>query len=266
MTRSRKVGSRRRRAALAGAIAAVAATALGVGSASAATQNLNVPFDDAALTLPTIGTSDVLDSAASIAGTNVIEDSTGDITAATLTFPDFTGTASGVPVKVQFHSNAPLNGNLGLTGPTTGVMNFPNAAATIAYTAVVQLNPPSGAVCTYSPVPLKFSTTGGSPIAGVPFTVASGPPISTTHGILQATWTAGTFPASGGPGCTLIDGLTSGAGQLALGNGFDLTPPVPATPAGGGTVPPPLKKKCKKAKKKHSAQSAKKKGCKKKKK
>ena len=49
MTRSRKIGSRGRRVALAGALAAVSAMAFGATSASAAPRDLNVTFDDAAL-------------------------------------------------------------------------------------------------------------------------------------------------------------------------------------------------------------------------
>jgi hypothetical protein len=267
MIRSKKEGSRRHRVAAAGLIAAAATMAFGAASASAVSKDLSVPFDDAALTLPVTGTSDVLEppNTASIGGTGVIDGTTGNITGAGMTFPDFTGTASGVPVKVSFDNNSPFNGTLDLV---TGAMNFPSAN----YTAVVQLSPPTGVICTYNPVPLVFTTTGGSPIAGVPFTVANGTAVSTTHGILTANWTSSTFPAavaSNPPGgdCGLVNSIVHGGnGQLALGNGFDLTPPAPpADTGGGGTVAPPVKKKCKKAKK-GSAQSAKKKGCKKKKK
>ena len=56
MRRSRKVGSRRRRVAVAGAVAAAATMAFGATSASA--DSLTSPFDDAALTLPIAGRSD----------------------------------------------------------------------------------------------------------------------------------------------------------------------------------------------------------------
>jgi hypothetical protein len=263
--RLKKEGSRGRRVAVAGALAATAMMAFGAASANAALKNLSVPFDDAALTLPIVGTADVMDppSTSTISGTNAIEDTTGAITGADLTFPSFTGTASGVPVKVDFDNNSPFTGTLNMG---TGALVVP-ATGTAAYTATVQLSPPSGTVCVYNPVNLTFTTTGGTPIAGVPFTVNNGASVSTTHGILAANWTSSTFPNGTGGDCSLIDSIVHGGnGQLALGNGFDLTPATPAPPdTGGGTVaPPPAKKKCKKAKKR-SAQVSKKK-CKKKKK
>ena len=266
MIRSKKEGSRRRRVAVAGAIAAAATMAFGVGSANAAPQDLSVPFDDAALTLPVTGTSDVLEppNSASISGTGVIDDATGTITAANMTFPSFTGTASGVPVRVDYDNDTPLDGTLNLG---TGALSL----AADTYTAVVQLSPPTGTTCTYPGVNLTFTTTTGTPIAGVPFTVANGTAVSTTHGILSAVWDNNDFPAatpSGGDGnCSLVDSIVHGGnGQLALGNGFDLTPAVaPPADTGGGTVAPAPKKKCKKAKKKSASSSKKKKGCKKKK-
>jgi hypothetical protein len=132
------------------------------------------------------------------------------ITGAALTFPDFTGTASGIPVKVSFHANGLLNGDLDLA---SGAMNIPSTG-TSNYTAVVQLTPPTGAVCTYDPIPLKFTTSGGSPIAGVPFTVANGASVSTNHGSEYGELTSTTFPPTGG--CGTID-QTTAAGQLALG-------------------------------------------------
>ncbi len=268
MTRSRKVGSRGRRVALAGAFAAVAAMSFGAASASAAPKSLTVPFDDAALTLPIVGTSDILDPPAAASITGTVDDPTGAITAGDLTFPGFTGTASGVPVHVDFDNTAPITGNLNLG---SGLLT--TTAST--YKAVVQLSPPSGTVCTYDPITLTFSTSGGSPIAGANFTVANGASVSTSHGVLTANWNNATFPpATPTPptgDCSLVDSIVHGGnGQLALGNGFDLTPATAAPPAGGGgTVAPPPKKKCKKAKKKKKksgAQTAKKKGCKKKKK
>ena len=257
MTRSRRFGSRGRRAALGAAIAATATMAFGVGSASA--DSLTVPFDDAALTLPIVGTSDILDPPATANISGTVADPAGAITAGDLTFPTFTGTASGVPVSVAFDNTAPITGNLNLT---TGVMTTNSTA----YRADVQLNPPSGDHCIYN-VSLPFTTTGGNPIAGVAFTVANvGAAVSTTHGILQSSWPAGTFTADPNPNCGLINSITAGAGQLALGNGFDLTPATATPPAGGGgTVAPAPKKKCKKAKK-HSASASKKSKCKKKKK
>ena len=189
----------------------------------------------------------------------------GVISAGDLTFPGFTGTASGVPVHVDFDNDGALAGTFDLA---TGAMAL-NAAP---YTAVVQLTPPTGVVCTYPGVMMTFTTTGGTPIAGEPFTVANrAAAVSTTHGVLAANWNNAAFPNATptppGGDCSLVNSIVHGGnGQLALGNGFDLTPaaaPLPAT--GGATVAPAAKKKCKKAKKK-SASSAKKKGCKKKKK
>ena len=284
MTRSKKVGSRRRRFALAGALVACAMMGIGAGSASAVPVNLNQSFDDAALTLPIVGKSDIMDApkTATIGGTNVIDDTTGTIAGAGLTFPSFTGTASGVPVGVSFANIGAMNGSL-----VSGVETLTSSR----YEADVQLNPPPAAspgdICKYGdnagqPLNLTFSTTGGSPIAGVAFTEAAGPPVSTTHGIVQATWDSNDFP-NGHPfladgttpdpspagKCDLIDSIVHGGnGQLALGNGFDLVPDVAPPPdTGGGTVAPPpaKKKKCKKKAKKGSAQSAKKSKCKKKK-
>jgi hypothetical protein len=260
--RLKKEVSRGRRVAVAGALAATAMMAFGVASANAASKPLDVTFDDSALTLPITGTSDVLDPPNTAHLTGTIDDATGAITAGDLTFPSFTGTASGVPVKVDFDNNGALTGTL---NPANG-----NLSVTAAdYTSVVQLNPPSGTSCVYNPINVSFSSVGGSPIAGSAFTIDNtGGTQTASHGILGANWTSSTFPNGTGGDCSLIDSIVHGGnGQLALGNGFDLTPAVAPPPdTGGGTVAPPpaKKKKCKKAKK-GSAQSAKKK-CKKKKK
>ena len=116
----------------------------------------------------------------------------------------------------------------------------------------MQLNPPGGTTCVYNPISLALTTSGGSPIAGHTFTVTNGTNVSIATGILQTTWTNSTFPNGTGGDCTLIDSIVHGGnGQLALGNGFDLTPEIAPPPSGGGTVTSaPKKKKCKKGQKK----------------
>jgi hypothetical protein len=265
--RLKKEGSRGRRVAVAGALAATAMMAFGASSAFAVSKPLDITLDDAALTLPITGTSDVLDPPNTAHITGTIDDATGAITAGDLTFPSFTGTASGVPVRVDFDNNGPLTGTL---NPANGNLSITAAN----YTSVVQLNPPTGTTCTYDPINVSFSSVGGTPIAGAPFTINNaGATQTATHGIVSAVWDNNDFP-SGDPNpptgdCSLIDSIVHGGnGQLALGNGFDLTPAATPPPdSGGGTVAPPpaKKKKCKKAKK-GSASAAKKSKCKKKKK
>ena len=246
MIRSKNAGSRKGRAALAVAIAAMAAMAFGATSANAATANLSASFDDAALNLPILNTSDILDPPASATITATVTDDTQDpasFTAGAFVFPDFSGTANGVPVTVKFEATAPITGTV---SPSTGSVT----TAATAYKATVSA---LGGDCVYN-LTRSFTTGAGSPFNGDPFTVDTTTTPGTwslSQGILQTGWSS--LPASGGGGaCNTVDQIvTSGPGGLELGNGFDLTPNAAPAPSGGGTVTSaPKKKKCKKGQKK----------------
>jgi hypothetical protein len=265
MIRTKKEGSRRRRAAVVGGIAASAVMAFGAASASAATVNFDASFDDAALFLPITGKTDILNPPppATMHATNLDNTTPANepftVLAADFHFPSFSGTASGIPVTVDFFSvGTGIHGHL---NADTGALTTDIADSyEVDVTAL-------GNTCHYNPVHFAFSTDAATDFNGHTFHVTATPDVVIDTGILQTSWTAATFPPGMGTGsCTTIDGLVHSNGALALGNGFDLTPEVPIPPDTGAPVPAP-KKKCKKAKKKHSASSSKKsKGCKKKKK
>jgi hypothetical protein len=271
MIRGKRGSTRKRPIALAGALVAVIAMTLGAATAQAASQTFNATFDDAALKLPNLSSADILEPPNTATMSGTIEDTTGAFTVvpASFNFPSFTGTASGIPVQVDFKALNNITGTLTLA---TGAMTT-NASN---YEADVTLSPSSAnpTKCSYAPVSLVFSTGPGTPYNGHTFTVHQAPAVTIDTGILAANWVPGTFP-NGTPSspnpptgdCTLIDSLVTQDGGVEMGNGFDLTPPAVTTPppGGGAVVPPatPKKKKCKKAKK-HSASASKKK-CKKKK-
>ena len=259
MIRTKKAGSRRRRVAVAGALAAGAVMAFGASSANAATQTFSATFDDAALNLPVLGTSDILNPPPPATMTGTVDDTNGNFTvpAVGFVFPPFSGTANGLQVNVAFSAIDPIVGNI---DKTTGVWT----TTASNYQAVVTV-PALSANCTYTLTGKVFSTGAGSPFNGDPFTVDTTTDWVPTAGILQTGW-ASIPPGTGSCGTT--DGIVgSGPGGLEMGNGFDLTPDVATPPdtGGGGTTPPPAKKKkCKKAKK-GSASASKKSKCKKKK-
>jgi hypothetical protein len=246
------------RIALMGALAAAGVMAFGVSSAQAVTVPFNATFDDGGLDVGGL-TFDILDppNTATMAGD--IDPATGDFTVPTdgFTFPTFSGDAlPGVPLSVDFSAVDPITGNL---NQGTGALTTDPSG----YEAVVT---GLGGVCTYA-INEAFSTAGGSPFSGDPFSVVTGDPTSISNGVMQTSW-ASIAPDLSLPCVTtasLINTIVGGAGGLAIGNGADITPAA----AGGGSTPaapaaPVKKKKCKK-KHKRSASSAKKKKCKKKK-
>ena len=244
----RGVGPRRGRAVVVvGAIAASAVMAFGVGTANAATATFSASFDDAALSLPVLGSSDILEPPQNATMTGTIPDDSVNpasftVQAVGFHFPDFSGTANGIPLTVKFEATAPITGTV---SPTTGAVS----TAASAYKATVSA---LGSNCVYN-VTQGFSSGAGSPFSGDAFTVDTTTTPGTwalSQGILQTGWSS--LPASGGGGaCDTIDTIvTSGPGGLELGNGFDLTP---APPPSGTPVTPAPKKKCKKKKKKKSA-------------
>ena len=260
MTQSKRRSGLKARIALSGALAAGAIMAFSVSSAQAAPSPFHATFDDAALNVG--ATFDILDppNTAPVNGTFESVGNTLTIPAANFVLPTFSGDPiTGLHVDVDFAATA---------GPDiTGTLTNPGGALNLAshsYTAIVKVN--GGANCTYT-APMIFSTTSpsGGPFNGQAFTVGA-PDVTVTHGAIETHWAS--LPAdNSSPDCNLVNGLVSGPGGLAIGNGVDLTPPAPS--GGGTTTPPattaPAKKKCKKAKKK-SASSSKKSKCKKKKK
>jgi hypothetical protein len=230
----RRVGQRRGRAAILGAITAGAVMLFGAGSAQAAPVGFSATFDDAALNLTL--TFDILDPPPPATMTGTVDDATGDfdVLANDFDFPPFSGEAApGVPVTVNFTAVDPISGNLNLgTGAATTDLS--------TYHANVQA---LGGNCDYD-VDLSFSTAPGSPFNGDPFTVSGTDPKTISNGILQTSWPSDYFTPDPDMSCATINGLVAGTGGIAMGNGFDLTPAAP----GGGTTPttPAKKKKCKK--------------------
>jgi Ca2+-binding RTX toxin-like protein len=226
MIRSKKAGSRRGRAALAGAIAATAAMAIGATSAHAATAVFSASFDDAALNLPTLGTVDILDPPPPATMTGTVADDTQDPASFTVpqgnfVFPPFTGDANGVTVTVSFEATAPITGTV---SPTTGSVT----TAASAYEATVSA---LGGSCVYT-LTRAFTTGPGSPFNGDPFTVDKTTTPGTwslSQGIVQTGWSS--LPPSGAGGaCDTVDSIvTSGPGGLEMRNGFELTPPPSVT-------------------------------------
>jgi Ca2+-binding RTX toxin-like protein len=231
MIKSKKPGSRRGRAALAGAIVATAAIAFGATSANAATAVFSASFDDAALNLPVLGTSDVLNPPPPATMTGTVADDSQDPANFTVpqtgfVFPSFSGDANGVTLTVSFEATAPITGTV---SPTTGSVT----TGASAYKATVSA---LGTSCVYN-LTRSLTTGPGSPFNGDPFTVDKTTTPGTwslNQGILQAGWPS--LPASGAGGaCDTIDSIiTSGPGGLEMGNGFDLTPGT----SGPGTPPP----------------------------
>jgi Ca2+-binding RTX toxin-like protein len=227
------VGLRRGRAALLGAIVASAVMAFGVSSAQAATLNFSATFDDAALGLPVLGNSDILDPPNTATMTGTVDDTTGalSVPSGNFVFPSFSGTASGIPVTVSFAATQNITGTV---DQATGAIHT-NASTYQSNVGAL------GATCTYN-LTQAFSTDPGSPFNGDPFTLDKTTVPGTesiSNGVLQTSWPA--LPASGGPGaCATIDSIvTSGPGGLALGNGFDLTPAAPPTTPPPTTPSPP---------------------------
>jgi Ca2+-binding RTX toxin-like protein len=234
--RSTKERSRRRRVALAGALAASATMAFGVASANAATQVFSARFDDATLNLPILGNSDVLDPPAAATMNGTVDDITGalNVPALSFVFPPSSGTANGLPVTVNVSATDPITGTV---DQTTGAMS----TASSTYKVIVGVGAPLNATCTYN-VDLAFSTGSGTTFNGDPFTLDTSTTPGTetiSNGIIQTGWPASYF-GSGGSACGTIDAIVnSGPGGLEMGNGFDLTPAPP--PSGPVTAPPTCK-------------------------
>jgi hypothetical protein len=257
MTRSKSSARPRRgRVAALGALAAAALMAFGASSAQATVQPFNATFDDAGLNVGGV-VFDILDPPNTATMTGTIDDATGNfnVPANQFVFPSFSGdVVPGVPVSVGFSALDPITGNL---NQGTGGLSTNSSQ----YQAVVSA---LGGTCTYV-INQAFSTAGGTPFPGDPFSVVTGNPTSISNGVMQTSWSS--IPADNSLGCTttasLINTLVGGPGGLAIGNGVDITP---AASTGGGTTTTPAptpKKKCKKSKK-SSASAAKKKKCKKK--
>jgi hypothetical protein len=241
MTGSKRRAGRRGRFALLGAVAATAAMAFGASSAQAVTTPFNATFDDGALNVGL--TFDILDppNTATLSSTDWDKGGTNAFTVSNFTFPPFSGEAlPGVPVSVTFDD----------AGPVSGTLNDGAMTVSGTFSAVVSV---FSATCTYTN-PMTFTTNPASPFNGDPFTVVPGPPDSLTNGVLETHW-ASLPPASPAVGdCSLINGLVSGPGGIAMGNGFDLTPAAPPTTTPPATTPVTsnaagLKKCLKKAKK-----------------
>jgi hypothetical protein len=257
-------GLRRVRVACLTAVAACAVSAIAVSAAQAVPTAFSGTFDDAALNLPDpVGTTDILDPPSVATMTGTVDPAAGNalsVPANQFVFPGFTGSAGGFPVSVGFKAID------NITGTATPTGDVHTDSSTYETTVVVVPGPSPLATCVYDSEE-SFSTGAGSPFNGDPFTVAPGPPITITNGIVQSGWLAGHFsPVSGGDVCNsiLTPLINGGAGGVELGNGIDLTPAPPATTPPPTTPPPTgnpaaLKKCIKKAKKKFKNNPAKKK-------
>jgi hypothetical protein len=236
-----KKRNRGKRFGMAAAAAALTTMVFGVSSSNAAVVPAQFTFDDAALN---VGVGfDILEPPNTATMTGTIDDVNGDIAvpAVGFVFPNFAGSGSGIPVEVEFEATAPLTGTADIA---TGGITFDSSA----FHALVKVQGTT-ASCSYDfDMALTTADEAGNPYGGDPFTLnLAANPVTAVDGALQDGWAAGHLPADTGGTCpSVINGLATGAGGLALGNGVDLTPlPPPVNPP----ADPTTKKKCKKGQK-----------------